>query len=88
MMTELEKRMEEERAALRQEAAAMAASAAAAGEDRARAALSSRYGSSTVQMCSVALTAFCLLALNHMHALSAIPATSVACCRAPSQAAV
>lgn len=42
MMTELEKRMEEERAALRQEAAAMAASAAAAGEDRARAALSAR----------------------------------------------
>ena len=43
MMTELEKRMEEERVALRQEAAAMATSAAAAGEDRARAALSARY---------------------------------------------
>lgn len=43
MMSELEKRMEEERTALRQEAAAMAASAAAAGEDKARAVLSARY---------------------------------------------
>ncbi len=42
MMSELEKRMEEEREALRREAAAMAASAAASGEDRARAALSAR----------------------------------------------
>ena len=43
MMSELEKRMEEERIALRQEASAMAASAAAAGEDKARAVLSARY---------------------------------------------
>lgn len=42
MMSELEKRMEEERDALRREAAAMAASAAAAGEDRARTILSAR----------------------------------------------
>lgn len=42
MMSELEKRMEEERQALRQEATAMAASAAAAGADRARTALSAR----------------------------------------------
>lgn len=42
LMSELERRMEEERDALRREAAAMAASAAAAGEDRARTALSAR----------------------------------------------
>ncbi len=41
-MSELERRMEEERDALRREAAAMAASATAAGEDRARTALSVR----------------------------------------------
>lgn len=51
MMSELEKRMEEEREALRREAAAMAASAAASGEDRARMALSARCCSSILVGC-------------------------------------
>ena len=42
MLSELERRMEEEREAMKREAAAMAASAAASGEDRARAVLSAR----------------------------------------------
>ena len=42
MLSELERRMEEERDAMKREAAAMAASAAASGEDRARAVLSAR----------------------------------------------
>ena len=75
MMSELEKRMEEERKALRREAAAMAASAAASGEDRARLALSARCCSSVLVCCEA------------FHVLSARPrAEDYFCLTAPHAA--